>query len=331
MFAVLIIHNLQNAGCRLAFTVQAFFMPGHEVYHNWYPCTPVWSVNAPAAFCRCDKQRDGHGYLHFKHLLLCLTMTKLSPLLQTASERPPTKRVVSHPSPSPAILTPILPLAASTSTDAPSATCDLQTLKATSSPDDSTSPVAKRQPVPYLTKPSFSSSRPSTESGAATWTSVTGANANATMPLGCRAIPKCSSTTATSHLCNSHPQSTELRHFLQGLPHRQPLQEENTLKDNNTMYTTSIFETAAISCGYSIESIRYNKHRLAIGLVGLVPIFKKQFVNGHPETVCSFHRYRWDSAGQCFTTTTRRRIPIYDLPLRTIFEHLKLKEEQLCM
>ena len=47
MFAVLIIHIPQNAGSKLAFSVQAFFMPGHIVYHIWYPCTPVWSVNAP--------------------------------------------------------------------------------------------------------------------------------------------------------------------------------------------------------------------------------------------------------------------------------------------
>lgn len=40
MFAVLIIHILTNAGCQLAFSVQAFFMPGHIVYHIWYPCTP---------------------------------------------------------------------------------------------------------------------------------------------------------------------------------------------------------------------------------------------------------------------------------------------------
>lgn len=33
MFAVPIIHILLNAGIELAFTVQAFFMPGHIVYH----------------------------------------------------------------------------------------------------------------------------------------------------------------------------------------------------------------------------------------------------------------------------------------------------------
>ena len=97
MFAVLIIHIPQNAGSKLAFSVQAFFMPGHIVYHIWYPCTPVWSVNAPTAFCGCDKQRERHGYFHFKNLLLCLTMQKFPPLPQTASERPPTKRVSTSP------------------------------------------------------------------------------------------------------------------------------------------------------------------------------------------------------------------------------------------
>ena len=50
MFAVSITSFLKNAGNQLAFTVQAFFMPRHIVYHIWYPCTPVWSVNAPTAF-----------------------------------------------------------------------------------------------------------------------------------------------------------------------------------------------------------------------------------------------------------------------------------------
>ena len=69
MFAVSITSFLKNAGNQLAFTVQAFFMPRHIVYHIWYPCTPVWSVNAPTAFLRCDRQRERHGYFHFKILL----------------------------------------------------------------------------------------------------------------------------------------------------------------------------------------------------------------------------------------------------------------------
>lgn len=93
MFAVSITTYISNAGSQLAFTVQAFFMPGHIVYHIWYPCTPVWSVNAPTAFEICDRQRERHGYFHFKNLLLCLTMQKFLQLISTASERPPTKRV----------------------------------------------------------------------------------------------------------------------------------------------------------------------------------------------------------------------------------------------
>lgn len=96
MFAMSIKHILRNAGCQLAFIVQAFFMPGHYcTIMIWYPCTPVWSVNAPTAFLRCDRQRDRHGYLYFINFLLCLTIKSLSPLLRTASERPPTKRVLS--------------------------------------------------------------------------------------------------------------------------------------------------------------------------------------------------------------------------------------------
>lgn len=97
MFAMSIIHIPQNAGSELAFSVQAFFMPGHIMYHIWYPCTPAWSVNAPTAFCGCDRQRERHGYFHFKTLLLCLTMQKFPPLPQTASERPPTKRASTSP------------------------------------------------------------------------------------------------------------------------------------------------------------------------------------------------------------------------------------------
>lgn len=50
IFAPFIINNKPNAGSELAFTVQAFFMPGLLVYRIRYPCTPVWSVNAPTAF-----------------------------------------------------------------------------------------------------------------------------------------------------------------------------------------------------------------------------------------------------------------------------------------
>mgnify|MGYP006971612262 FL=1 len=98
MFAMSNIHILTNAGSKLAFSVQAFFMPGHIVYHIWYPCTPVWSVNAPTAFVRCVRQRERHGYFHLKNLLSCLTtMQKFPSLLTTVSERPPTKRASTSP------------------------------------------------------------------------------------------------------------------------------------------------------------------------------------------------------------------------------------------
>lgn len=144
MFAKSITTYPTDAGIRLAFTVQAFFMPGHIVYHIWYPCTPAWSVNAPTAFVGCDRQRERHGYFHFKTLLLCLTMQKLPPLPTTASERPPTKRVLLL-SPLPAILSPTLLLTASTCMDSPSAICVLPIRAVISSPDASTSQDVKKQ------------------------------------------------------------------------------------------------------------------------------------------------------------------------------------------
>ena len=198
MFAMSITKYLQNAGCQLAFTVQAFFMPGHKVYQIWYPCTPVWSVNAPTAFCRCDRQRERHGYFHFKKLLLCLTIQKLSTLLQTASKRPPTKRV----SPLPAILTLILPLTASTYTDAPSATCAQRIQKAIPSPGDLTSPDVKRLPEQLLMKPLFSSWWRRSVSITAMCLNATNVSVNAIWTLGDHAILNSRSTIVTSPLCS---------------------------------------------------------------------------------------------------------------------------------
>nr|DAZ75442.1 MAG TPA: hypothetical protein [Caudoviricetes sp.] len=154
MFAVFIIFNRSNAGWQLAFTVQAFFMPGHIVYHIWYPCTPVWSVNAPTAFDRCDEQRERHGYFHFKNLLLCSTMQKFLQLRSTASERPPTKRVLLL-SPSPAIPTLTSLSMASTFMDALSVTCGNPIRKGTTSLGDLISPDVKKQPELLLMKPLF--------------------------------------------------------------------------------------------------------------------------------------------------------------------------------
>lgn len=201
MFAVSITSFLKNAGNQLAFTVQAFFMPRHIVYHIWYPCTPVWSVNAPTAFLRCDRQRERHGYFHFKTLLLCLTMQKFSQLLKTASERPPTKRVLL-PSPSPAIPSPTLPPTASTCTDVPFATCVVPTTMATPSPGGSISPGVRRQPEHLLTKPSFSSWWRRTVNAAVMWRNAINASVNAILHHGRLATRNSRSTIVTSHLCS---------------------------------------------------------------------------------------------------------------------------------
>lgn len=224
MFAVLIILIRQNVGCQLAFKVQAFFMPRHIVYHIWYPCTPVWSVNAPTAFCRCDKQRDGHGYFHFKKLLLCLTMQKLSPLRQTALKRPPTKRVLLL-SPLLATLTPTLPLMASTFTDVRSGIYVLPIRQVISSPDASISLDVKKLLAPTATKPSLPSWLRRTENIAGMWQNATNANANATTLPGCHAIRSLRSTTATSPSCSFYFHTAKFRHFLHGLPLMQTVQD----------------------------------------------------------------------------------------------------------
>lgn len=201
MFAVLITKYLQNAGSQLAFNVQAFFMPGHINTIIWYPCTPVWCVNAPTAFCRCDKQRDRHGYFHFKNILLCLTMQKLSTLLQTASKRPPTKRVLLL-SPLPAILTSTLPPTASTSTDVLSVTDVQLTIMATPLPGCSTSLVVKKLLALPATKHLFSSCWRSIRSAAAMWQNAINASENAILHFGSLATRNSHSTIVTSHLCS---------------------------------------------------------------------------------------------------------------------------------
>lgn len=201
MFVASIIYNLQNAGCQLAFTVQAFFMPGHIVYHIWYPCTPVWSVNAPTAFCRCDRQRERHGYFYLKNLLLCLTIQKLSTLLQTASERPPTKRVLLL-SPLLAILSPTLPLTASTCTDALSAICVLPTCTAIPSPVDSISLGVKKLPEPPATRILSYSWWRRIVNIVAMWQNAISASVSAIMLHGCLAIRNSRSTIVTSHSCS---------------------------------------------------------------------------------------------------------------------------------
>lgn len=92
MFASLIINYIQsNAGQRLALTLQAFFMSAYiVVFRYWYLCTPVYRLNGRTAFgCRCDKQRDRHGYLF---LLLCVIITTFPTLHCLATtERQPAK------------------------------------------------------------------------------------------------------------------------------------------------------------------------------------------------------------------------------------------------
>lgn len=322
MFAVLNIHILQNAGCQLAFTMQAFFMPGHIVYHIWYPCTPVWSVNAPTAFCRCVEQRERHGYFHLKNLLLCSTMQKFLPLLQTASERPPTKRVL-HSSPLPAIPTPTLPLTASTFRAAPSAICGNLTLSGTPSPGASISPAAKRLPEQPATKLLSSSWYVRTASIAAMWQNVTSTNVNGICFRSSTVIRmqwyyRLTSLKIRQHI-NNHYRTTSPKTGCAECLHS----KLNINKPNN-MHTTEIFELAMRACAYQIDHIWYDKNSRNIRKVyGQVPVSRKSTINGVRKTFVKWKRFRWNDAGQCFSRYSQTRRREYDLPLNSIIEQLK--------
>lgn len=203
MFAVLNNLYVSDASRTLAFIVQAFFMPGHKVYHIWYPCTSVWNCNGTTDI-RNELLSSGKGTDTFilKTVCLCLTTRKLSTLRIVASKRPPTKRVVNLLSPLPAILTPILPLTASTFTDAPSATGVQPIQKATPSPDDSTSPDVKKLPVQPATKPLLPSLLINRRSIAVTWQNARSVSVSAISRLGNHIILNSHSTIVTSPLCS---------------------------------------------------------------------------------------------------------------------------------
>ena len=89
---------LSNAAGQLALNVQAFFMSAYIVVKPIYryPCTPVWSVNAPT-----DKTciwsvlllGSGTGTDTF-FCFICLTIHSIpTPHCLAATERRPTKRV----------------------------------------------------------------------------------------------------------------------------------------------------------------------------------------------------------------------------------------------
>lgn len=201
MFATLNnIYYSMDAGRKLASAVQAFFMPGHKVYLIWYPCTPVWSVNAPTASVEYVlSSGKGTDTFFIKPIVICLTTnsTLLRPQCLATSERPPTTRA-SLPSPSRVIPSPTLRPLAWTFTAAPSATCVRPTPTATPLPGASTSPGVKSQPAPAPTRASYASLRRCTRSAAAMWPSAAVVSASAILPRGCLAIRSSRSITATS-------------------------------------------------------------------------------------------------------------------------------------
>ena len=145
MFAVLNIYNKPNAGGQLAFTVQAFFMPRHIVYHIWYPCTPVWNCNGTTAF-GLNVLSSGKDTDTFILTIICLCLTNqtnsTAVLLTTASERPPTKRVAIHLLSLLGILTLTFLLMVSIFMDVLFAICANRTLKVISLPESLISLVA---------------------------------------------------------------------------------------------------------------------------------------------------------------------------------------------
>lgn len=122
-------------------------------------------------------------------------------IIVPVQQRPPTKRVLLllHLL---AILTPILPLTASTFTDVSSATYALQIQKATPLPDDSISPGVKRQLEQLLMRLLFSSWSTSTRNTIAMWQNATNASVSAIWFLGSHAILNSHSTIVTSPLCS---------------------------------------------------------------------------------------------------------------------------------
>lgn len=95
------------------------------------------------------------------------------------------------------------------------------------------------------------------------------------------------------------------------------------------MYTTDIFETAIISCGYTMVKIKYTNNSHEVRKVeGSVPISKKVTIDGKRQTVIHQKKVRWDATGHCFSLKSNVRQRNFDLPLSTIAEWKKLEKEK---
>lgn len=93
------------------------------------------------------------------------------------------------------------------------------------------------------------------------------------------------------------------------------------------MYTIVIFEQAMNSCGYQLNRVKYMPESRNIRKIeGRVPIAKKVIIDGIRKNVIRHKRCRWDAVGHCFSYTSNKRLPQYDLPLRTIIELNKNRE-----
>ena len=200
MFAVLNMYNNSNAGSQLAFTVQAFFMPGHSITSIWYPCTPVWNCNGTTAF-ELDVLSSGKGTDTFfiKPIVICLTTIQLTPILQclAASERPPTKRV-----------------SASRSTATP---CDSTPLR---------EHAAGERPLPHpCAKPSAGPCSPVIRTSAASKSKTA---ASSSRPVyGC--VQDASSTIRHTP-CETFPASSAQRSSSAGHSRHKPIKKQNCLR-----------------------------------------------------------------------------------------------------
>lgn len=90
------------------------------------------------------------------------------------------------------------------------------------------------------------------------------------------------------------------------------------------MYTIEIFEQAMNSCSYKLDRIKYMPNSLNIQTAEGRVLIREEVRN-----VTYFQRFRWDASGHCFSFSSNKRFPQYDLPLQTILESKKQQEIEL--
>lgn len=98
------------------------------------------------------------------------------------------------------------------------------------------------------------------------------------------------------------------------------------------MFTTQIFETAIIECGYHLYRLYYTDvSRQVRKAEGYIRIRRKRVINGKVKRDKYRIKVRWDATGCCFLTKDNSRQPRYDLPLQTIYYNQEREKFKLCM